>query len=34
MTGVDVALLSAAALALIGAGVLFTRGGRRKSIHS
>jgi hypothetical protein len=29
MTGVDVALLVGVALALLGAGVLFTRGGRR-----
>jgi hypothetical protein len=34
MTGVDVALLIAAAGALIGAGVVFTRGGRRRATHS
>ena len=33
-TGFDIAILSAAAVVLISAGVLFTRGGRRKAARS
>jgi hypothetical protein len=34
MTGVDVALLIVAAGVLLGAGVIFTRGGRRRASHT
>lgn len=34
MTGVDVALLVGVALALLAAGVLFTRGGRRRHVSA